>query len=83
MLGIGEIYRSLRIKRNNLPECPNCHARFHASTGNIEAAQGDRVEDYTISRPSEETTFRDTSFDSDVAIRPEPHETASAATKGA
>lgn len=83
VLDIGEIIRTMRHWRNTPAECPNCHARFHNSDDRIDMAQGDRAEDYTINRPSEQTerTFRDASFDSDAAIAPERGEVATTGSK--
>lgn len=71
----------MRHYRNTPAECPNCHARLHNSDNRIDMAQGDRAEDYTINRPSEERTFRDASFDSDVAIQPDAQETGTTGSK--
>lgn len=73
--------RAYRLRRSTPTECPNCRARFHNSDTGIEVTEGGRPEDYTINRPSEDAPFRDTSFDSDVAIQPDQHETGTTGSK--
>ncbi|KAL6852404.1 hypothetical protein ACO1O0_006948 [Amphichorda felina] len=84
--GLGHVGKALRTLRSPWPahpsECPNCHARYHPSTGHVSPVMRG-PQGYTLARPSEEEQqplFRDNSFDGDAAIQPDEAETSSKAS---